>query len=91
MVWPAWGFSRIWGLENIIYVGVFLAGRWGRPAEIMYWSGVRGEGQWFAYTMTLRFLFSVLGTVVPARGGLASTVNLLYGLVGRLEALLIQK
>ena len=23
VVWPAWGFSRLWGLENIISVGVF--------------------------------------------------------------------
>ncbi len=57
----------------------------------LLFGGPEGEGQGFAYTMTLGFLFSGLGTVVPARGGFASTVNLLHGLVGRLDAPLIQK
>ena len=88
MFWPAGGFRGSGDLENTLSACVFWLGVGAvRPKFNLRGSG----GPGFAYPMTLEDLFSVLGTVGPARGGLASTGNLLHGSLERLDTLLIPR
>ena len=71
------------------FLPVFFGWALGPSGRNLICGGPGGPG--FAYPMTLEDLFSVLGTVGPARGGLASTGNLLHGSLERLDTLLIPR